>query len=67
MDLAREVLRLYVKAAREDPDLWGLSLLDLAADNVPDASLSDLKAAIVVSGVYARANRRVRREIEGYR
>lgn len=68
LDLAAECRRIYDNAANAlGPDLGGGSLLDLCADNVADASLADLKAAIVVSGIHASANDRIKQQIAQYR
>lgn len=67
VQLAERVRALYDRAAADDPDLWGGSLLDLVADNIREASMSDLKAAIIVSGIYSRVNERLQRQIATYR
>lgn len=67
MDVAKRCAEVYDGCAKEDADLFGCSLLDLCADNITDVSLSDLKAAIVVSGIYSRANERIRRQIASYK
>ena len=62
-DIASECREVYEKCP--DKDLWGYSLLDLMADNV-DASLADLKSAIIVSGIYGICNARLKKQIDGY-
>lgn len=63
IEIAHEVSAIYRTVSAEDPDLFGYSLLDLMADKLPKVSLGDLKTAIVVSGIYARANTRIREQI----
>jgi hypothetical protein len=67
IDVAKEVRRIYLGCSLVDRDLWGLSLLDLMADNISDVSLADLKAAIVAAGIYPIANDRIQSEIATYR
>lgn len=67
MSVARAVRAVYDNCAAQNADLFGGSMLDLAADNIPDVSLADLKLAIVVSGIEAIANERIRKQIGGYR
>lgn len=64
VDTARACREIYDRAAAElGPDLDGGSLLDLCADNLLDSSLSDLKAAIVISGIERVANQRIRKQM----
>lgn len=65
-DVAKECAGVYDRCAAADPDLFGGSLLDLCADNIERVSLADLKAAIVVAGIYERATTRIRRQIADY-
>lgn len=67
MQLAAQCGKIYDTAAKEHADLWGCSVLDLLADNIPEASLADLKSAIIVAGIYPRANDRIKAQIAGYR
>jgi hypothetical protein len=69
LDLARRVRQVVDAALMEHSDLWGGSILDLCADNIPDVSLADLKAAIVVSGLEgcAHVNARLKFQIGKYR
>lgn len=67
IDLAKRCRDLYLEAAATDSDLYGLSVLDLMADNFRDASLADLKAAIIVAGIYPIANARIQAQIAGYK
>ena len=57
---------LYDRAAVEDPNLGGRALLDLCADLNPRASRGDLRTAILVSGIEAVCNDRIRAEIDSY-
>jgi hypothetical protein len=66
VDIAKECRRIYDDCAREDPDLFGFSVLDLMADNLSCVSLSDLKSAIIISGIWAHANQRIRTQIDRY-
>lgn len=65
--LVTRIRALYHQCVSENADLYGGSLLDLAADNIPGVSLVDLKRAIVESGVEAIATDRIRQQIAGYR
>lgn len=67
MEAAKAARTIYLAAAAVDSDLWGYSLLDLIADNIPAASLADLRAAIVAAGIYPIANARIQAQIAGYR
>lgn len=67
VDLAKQCADIFDRCAARDADLFGCSLLDLCADNIADASLADLRAAIVISGIYSRANYRIQKQIAGYR
>jgi hypothetical protein len=64
--LSRRVRVLYERAAVEDPNLGGRTLLDLCADLNPRATRGDLRTAILVSGIEAVCNDRIRAEIDSY-
>lgn len=64
--IAHECMRVYTACTAENADLFGGSLLDLLADNLPDVPLRTLVDAIVVAGIYASANDRIRKAIAGY-
>jgi hypothetical protein len=50
--LAAECRAIYDRAAADlGPDLRGYSVLDLCADQLPRATLSDLRTAIIVAGI----------------
>ena len=66
ISVAQQVRFIWKRVSAEDPDLYGGSLLDLMADNITQVSLEDLKAAIVVSGIYREANPRIRHQIASY-
>lgn len=66
MNLARQCRAAYDACVADDADLFGGSLLDLCANQIPRASLADLKAAIIVSGIYVNANERIRSQIAKY-
>lgn len=51
MDIAMDCRRIVQKAEADMGPLPKASYLDLCADNIPDVSLSDLKAALVCAGV----------------
>ena len=63
VDLAKECRAVWERTSKADPDIFGGSILDLMADNITDASLLDLKSAILYAGIYAEANDRIRRQI----
>jgi hypothetical protein len=63
--LATACRKLYDKTAKISPDLFGLGVLDLMADNL-QGSLSDLRIAIILSGIYDIANARIKRQISYY-
>jgi hypothetical protein len=63
VDLAKECRVVWERTSKADPDIFGGSILDLMADNITDASLLDLKSAILYAGIYAEANDRIRRQI----
>lgn len=66
MSIAEECRRVYDACVSANADLFGGSLLDLLADNLPDVPLRTLVDAIVVSGIYAVANDRVKKSIADY-
>lgn len=52
ISIARKLRRLYIRARRTlGPDLAGRSMLDLAADHLPDLPLRTLQDALVVAGL----------------
>lgn len=62
--LAQRCEALFDKAAASlGNDLRGLSVLDLCADNI-QASLDDLKDAIVLSGIKRKCSQRIFSQIE---
>jgi len=66
VDVARRCGVIFDRAAAVDPDLMGGSLLDLLADNLPYVSLEDLKAAVIVAGIFGKANARIQDQIRRY-
>jgi hypothetical protein len=51
LDLAAQCRAIVLKAqAALGDDLGDCSMLDLVADNISDASLNDLEAALIVAG-----------------
>jgi hypothetical protein len=67
VNLADECRRVYDRAVVDiGSDLGGYSVLDLCADNIPHQPLRLLQDAIVVSGIYANANERIRKQIAAY-
>lgn len=66
VDLAKQCRELYVKVSADNSDIYGCSVLDLMADNF-EASLADLKAAIIVAGIYPIANARIQAQIASYK
>jgi hypothetical protein len=66
-DIAQECARIFdFAAANLGNDLAGSSLLDLVVDSVAGVSLRDLKTAIIVSGIYSRASKRIQTSICKY-
>jgi hypothetical protein len=65
-NLALAVRCIYDSAAVDDADLFGYSLLDLVADQLPRVSLADLRSAIIVAGLHAIVNTRLQAEIAKY-
>jgi hypothetical protein len=65
--VSKMVRRVWDRVVKEDADLFGGSVLDLMADNIDRVSLADLKAAIVVSGIFPEANARIQAQIASYR
>ena len=62
IDIAAECRLIVLRAVADiGPDLQGCSALDLVADQIPHASLSDLKAALVIAGLDAHVSMRVAR------
>ena len=57
---------VYDNCVIDDINLFGHSLLDLCADNIPDVPLSLLEDAIIVAGIYSSANERIKKEIANY-
>lgn len=51
VDIAKDCRRIVQAAERDLGPLPKATYLDLVADNLPDVSLEDLKAALVVAGV----------------
>lgn len=64
--IAAECGRVYDRCAADNMNLFGGSLLDLLADNLPDVPLRTLVDAIVVSGIAGRCNGRVLDMIKRY-
>lgn len=67
IDVAKRCRGVYDKCAEQSSDLFGCSVLDLCADQLPDVPLADLKAAIVIAGIEAVANERIKKQIWQYR
>lgn len=67
IELARQCQAVYDRCAAIDPNLFGHSLLDLCADNITNASLADIRSAIVVAGIEVNANDRIKKQIAAYR
>ena len=65
--LPQRCLDLYDSAVADlGANLAGFSVLDLCADNLPDVSLADLKAAIVASGITRIASPMIQAQIATY-
>lgn len=45
-ELAEACKHICLSAAEKDHDLWGHSILDLCADNLPSQDLQDLRYAL---------------------
>ena len=56
IDLSGECREIVMNARKDlGDDLGGGSMLDLCADNIEDASLSDIRTALVISGMNYRS------------
>lgn len=64
--LIKKVEDIYLNCAAEDEDLYGYSVLDLAADQLPTETLKRLRKAIVASDIIHIANQRIKTQIIGY-
>lgn len=62
----KKVEDTYLNAVCQDEDLWGLSILDLMADQYPNLYLDTLKELIVMSDISKIANSRHMTQIVGY-
>ncbi len=69
-ELAEKCREVILSAAKENNNLWGLSVLDLCADSFPEEDLQDLKLAISKSfekiTITDKFSRRIQEEILMY-
>lgn len=65
-ELALQCRKVYFRCAKINANIFGVSLLDLCADQIPGATLSELRQAITLSGLYVRVPERLQFEIVRY-
>lgn len=63
LDLVKQVEDVYLNAAVQSEDLWGLGIDDLMMDNFPNISSKTLKEAIIASSIISIANYRIQKRI----